>query len=243
MRCGNNCSKNKYQLLQFLKFNSMSTFIISWTLFCIAFGLTLLFRFIMAVQSSHFYTKDVVVKKFSIMELELPATPIELVNLIKGLYKLPEPASKKAISSLKSQLYIDFLFMPCAYGAIFLLCMLVSAKMKTSFGLNVFSLLAWAQLIPWFCDIVENIYLLRKIIPDPVASPLSVHKAYLRMEYIKWGISLGAAICAMAAMCYFWLAGNYNVQSLYYLFIIAGEIILFVLIGKFFLKKKREVVL
>ena len=63
------------------------------------------------------------------------------------------------------------------------------------------------------------------------------------MEYAKWGISLGAAICAIAAVCYFWLAGNYDVQSLYYLAVIAGEIILFVLIEKFFLKKKEEVVL
>ena len=218
----------------------MAIFIISWPLFCIAFGLMLLFTFIMSVQSLHFYTKDVVVKKFSIMELELPASPTELVNLIKGLYKLPEPQSKKAVNALKSQLYIDFLFMPCAYGTIFLLCMLVSAKMQMSFGVNVFTLLAWAQLIPWLCDIIENIYLLRKIRPDPVLSIASVHKAYLRMEYIKWGIALSAAICAIAAICYFWLSGHYAVHSLYYLLIVVAEIILFSIAGKLFLKNKKE---
>lgn len=73
----------------------MSIFVISWTLFCIAFGLMLLLTLIMGTQSLQFYTKEVVVKRFSIMELKLPATPKELVNLIKGLYGLPEPQSKK----------------------------------------------------------------------------------------------------------------------------------------------------
>jgi hypothetical protein len=218
----------------------MSIFIISWTLFTITFGLMLLFSFIMAVQGSHFYTYDHVEKKFSIMELEMPATPLELVNLIRGLYKLStRDKALKAIKSLRYQLYLDFLFMPCAYGTIFILCMLVSAKMQSSFGHTIFTILAWAQLIPWLCDIVENIYLLRKIKPKPVLSSLTVHKAYLRMEYCKWGIALGATICAVTAICYFWLAGNYVVNSLNYLAIIAVEIIIFALMGKFFLKKKK----
>ncbi len=218
----------------------MSVAIISWAMFCMAFGLMLLLTFIMSLQSLHFYTKDVVVKKFSIMDLEMPATSTELVNLIKGLYKLPEQKSKKAISALKGQLYIDFLFMPCAYGAIFLLCMLVSAKMQLSFGINIFMILAWLQLIPWLCDIIENIYLLRKINPEPVLSSPSVHKAYLLMEAFKWGIALTATICAIAAICYFWLAGHYTLHALYYLLIIGGEIILFLILGKVFLKNKNN---
>jgi hypothetical protein len=218
----------------------MSIFIISWTLFSIAFGLMLLLTFVMSIQSLQFYTKDVVVKKFSIIELELPATPAELVNLIKGLYKLPEPQSRKTIMALKTQLFVDFLFMPCAYGAIFLLCMLVSAKMQLSFGTNIFKIFAWLQIVPWLCDIIENIYLLRKINPNPALSSPSVHKAYLCMEIVKWGIAFIPAISAVAAICYFWLAGYYNVHTLNYLFIIAGEIILFVLLGKFFLKSKKE---
>ncbi len=220
----------------------MSIFIINWALFCITFGLMLLFSFIMSIQATHFYTRDGVVKKFSILELEMPATPKELANLIKGLYKLPEehPATKKASTALKAQLYIDFLFMPCAYGTIFILCMLVSAKMQYSGGAKIFSILAWAQIIPWICDIIENIYLLRKIKPHPVESKRSVHTAYLRMEIIKWGITLGATICSVAAICYFWLAGNYEVSSLNYLLVLSGEVILFVMLGKFFLKKKKE---
>ena len=76
--------------------------------------------------------------------------------------------------------------------------------------------------------------------PHPPVSSAAFHKAYLLMECIKWGISLGAAICAVAAICYFWLAGNYAVHSLIYLAIIAGEVIVFALMGKFFLSKKKE---
>lgn len=218
----------------------MSVAIISWAMFCMAFGLMLLLTFIMSLQSLHFYTKDVVVKKFNIMDLELPATATELINLIRGLYKLPELQSKKAVNALKGQLYIDFLFMPCAYGTNFLLCMLVSAKMQLAFGINIFIILAWLQLIPWLCDIIENIYLLRKINPDPALSSPAVHKAYLLMEAFKWGIALTATICAVAAICYFWLTGHYAVHSLYYLLIIGGEIILFLILGKLFLKNKKE---
>ena len=218
----------------------MSIVIISWPIFTIAFGLMLLFHFIMTLLSSHFYTKDGVEKKFSIIELELPASPIELVNLIRGLYRMSEKQEAiRSITALRKQLYIDFLFMPFAYGSIFILCMLVSAKMQSSFGFKIFYIFAWAQIIPWLCDIIENIYLLRKMKPHPPVSSVAVHKAYLLMECIKWSISLGAAICAVAAICYFWLAGHYEVQSLNYLAIIAGEIIVFALMGNFFLKKKK----
>src|SRR4051812_35317006 len=124
----------------------MISYIINWPMFCIAFGAMLLLTFIMGLLGRHFYTQDVVIKKFSIMDLEMPATPLELVNLIKGLYKLPGDRSKKSIDSLKGQLYIDFLFMPFAYGSIFILCMLVSAKMDLAAGKYVFMILAWLQL-------------------------------------------------------------------------------------------------
>lgn len=201
---------------------------INWFLFCITFGLMLLLAFIMNVQSRHFFTKDVVVRKFSIMDLELAATAVELVNLIKGLYELPPEQSKKTVNALKGQLYADFLFMPFAYGSVFILCIKVAEKIQISLARNVFLVLACLQVISWLCDIIENIYLLGKIRPNPVMSDVSTHKAYLRMEAVKWGIVLTAAVCSMSAICYFWLAGHYSSHSLRYIFIILGEIILFV---------------
>ena len=221
----------------------MSIFIAGWPLFCIAFGLMLLLSLIMKVQGLHFYTKDVVLKKFNILDLEFPATSRELVNLIAGLYKLEGKQSKKTISALKSHLYLDFLFMPCAYGAIFLLCLLMSDKMENSFGVIVFSCLAWAQLISWLLNIIANIYLLRKIHPDPVLSGPAVHKAYFIMEIIKWGITLIAVICCIASVFYFWLSGFYALNSLIYLLIIAAEIILFLILGKLILKNNSNALL
>ena len=206
------------------------------TLFCIAFGLMLLFTFIMKLQSNNFYTWDVVIKKFSIMDLEIPATPTELVNLIKGVYLLPEPGSKKTLGALKGQLFIDFLFMPFAYGSIYLLCMLVSAKMQSPFGITVFNIMAWLQPVAWLCDIIENIYLLQKIRPDPVLSTPSLHKAYLYMEALKWGIALIAAVSAFGAICYFWLSGHYAQHTINYLLVVIGEIILFLISGMLFKK-------
>jgi hypothetical protein len=209
----------------------------NWPLFCIAFGVMLFLRLIMSWQSVHFYTKDVILRRFSIMELELPSTPTELVNLIKGLYKLPDKQSVQAVKALKGQLYLDFLFMPFAYGAILLLCTLVSRKMNLTFGINIFMIFAFLQPVAWLCDIIENIYLLRKIRPDVEASTPAVHKAYLFMECIKWGIALISIISSVSAIFYFWLTGHYTLGSLRYLGIIAAEIAVFVAVSKIFIKK------
>lgn len=213
----------------------------NWSLFCILFGGMLLLTFIMRLQSVHFYTRDVVVRKFSIMELELPSTPKELANLVKGLYRLPEEQSMQAVRALKSQLYTDFLFMPFAYGTVLLFCLHAARKMNTSIGTGLFIILAFLQLLAWLLDIIENIYLLGKIKPAAEESVPAVHKAYLIMECCKWGIALGSTICAVAAFFYFWLIGNYNFGSLIYPLILFGEIILFVLAGKFFVKKQLAI--
>jgi hypothetical protein len=219
----------------------MSTFLPNgWILFCILFGLLLLFTFIMNLQGSYFYTKDVVVRKFSILDLALASSPVELVNIIKGLYQLPPGQSEKAVNALKGQLYVDFLFMPCAYGSIFLLCQKVAERMQLSIGYYIFAALAWLQLVAWLCDIIENIYLLGKIRPDPVLSALSRHKDYLAMEGVKWGISLTGTACSLSAVCYFWLSGNYSSASLPFIVVVIVEIILFFIMHAFFIRKKNR---
>ena len=216
-------------------------------LFCIAFGLMLFFSLIMGLQSKHFYTMDVVKKKFSIMDLELPATATELVNLIKGLFDTA--VAPKSARAVKGQLWIDFLFMPCAYGSIFIICMLISNKMD-SFGINVFKILAWAQAVPWLLDIIENIYLLSKIKKIETmcsnnnfdrrraTSKPGIHKAYLIMEGFKWGIALLAVNCAVAAIFYFFLSGHYGLHLLNYLLIVIAEIAGFFILSKLFGGKK-----
>lgn len=212
-----------------------------WALFTVLFSGMLIITFFMAKQAERFYTKDPVRRKFSIMELEIPASAKELYNLIRGLYALSPVESKKAISALKGQLMLDFVFMPFAYGSIFIICWQVANKMGSKLGQVAFLILAFLQLIPWICDIIENVYLLGKIRPDnkdiatlPKAEQEVVnqkHKRYLWMEAAKWGIALTAAVCAISAVCYFWLSGSYTAPSSLYFFIVLAEIIVFGIIS------------
>jgi len=211
----------------------------NWLFLTILFGLLLIVSFVMMKQSQDFYTKDVIVRKFSIMELQLAATPTELVNLIKGLYALPAYQSRKSIAALKRQLKLDFLFMPLAYGCIFLLSQRVAQKMESSVGYYVFTGFAYLQIIPWICDILENKYLLSKIIKDVKETSQKKHNQFLWMEGAKWGIALTTTVFSLSAICYFWLTGKYSLISFRYLLIIAVEIGLFLLAVKFFLAKKK----
>lgn len=221
----------------------------NWQLFTIAFGLMLFVSFIMMMQSRNFYTFHLTKRRFSIMELETPATYAELVKVIKGLYALPANDSKKSIGALRRQLWVDFLFMPLAYGSVFLICLQVSIKFEPGFWHCIFLILAVIQLIPWICDIIENIYLLKKIKQGPnindskeaLAAKRKSHKAYLIMEGFKWGIALGATVSAISAVCYFWLTGNYTASSLKYLLIALAEIIIFLILAGIFNKKKAVV--
>ncbi len=134
----------------------------NWLTFTIAFSLLLIITYLMMKQSRHFYTQDVVERKFSIMELEIPATPTELRNLISGLFRLSPEQSQQSLRALRGQLLLDFVFMPLAYGCIFLLCWRVAGKMSFGFGKIVFLAFAFGQALPWICDIIENLFLLSR---------------------------------------------------------------------------------
>lgn len=210
---------------------------ISWLYFCLIFGMALICSWIMSLLSTNFYTLHVVIRKFSMIDLEFPASPQELATYIKGIFKLPEALSKKSLRALKTQLYVHFLFIPFAYGALFIACMKVSSKMSY-FGHALFAVLAWIQIIPLIFDILESIYLLKRIKPNPEISNVKVHNAYLFLEISKWVIALTAATCCFGAAFYFWLTGMYSINSLHFLLIAVAEIIIFFTLKK--LTKKSE---
>ncbi|NLR78124.1 hypothetical protein [Chitinophaga eiseniae] len=203
----------------------------AWYWLCISMAIFLLTAFIMGRQSRYFYTMDVVPRQFSITDLQLPSCQKELVNLIKGIYTMPAANRQQTLRALRGQLWVDFLFMPAAYGSIFLVCMKVASKMNPA-GTLLFSILAWLQLLCWLCDIVENIYLLQKISPNVSESTKTVHRAYQLLEIIKWGFSLLATVCGLSALLFFWVTGNFAVSSLHYLLIIVGEIVVFIALQK-----------
>lgn len=211
-----------------------------WFLFCITFGLMLFVTLIRNVQSKYFFTNDVVERKFNIVDLTLAAAPAELVNIIKGLYVLPAAKSKKAVNAVKTRLYIDFLFMPCAYLSVFILCTKVADRIQFPLGYYVFIVLAWLQLVSWLFHIIENVFLLSKINPNPAVPGVAACKRYLKMEAAKWGIVLTGAVCSVSAICYFWLTGHYSPYSLHYILIVSAEITVF-MISRFFLIKEKGI--
>ncbi len=195
------------------------------TLFCIVFGIMDLTGFIMNLQGKHFYTLHVFVRKFSIIDMQFPATALELATYIRGIFLLPKELSSKSLRALKGQLYVDFLFMPFAYGTIFLLSILLSHKMNYP-GNYIFTLLAWLQIVPLLCDMAENIYLLEKIRPDVTPSRPFIHKIYQLIVKIKWSIAVIAAVFCISALCYFWLTGNFSYGAVSVLAVIIAELII-----------------
>lgn len=198
----------------------------AWCWLCFSVALLLVTAFIMLRQARQFYLFDVVVRKFSIIDLQFPASCKEIPELIKGIYALPAPQQLRTLSALRGQLWVDFLFMPALYGSIFLLCVQVANKM-TPAGEIFFECLAWLQLIAWLFDAMENSYLLGKIRPDVTPSTKEVHRAYQQMVFAKWILLLTGIVCSFSALLFFWVSGKYEVHSLYYLLVLVGELLLF----------------
>lgn len=212
---------------------------VNWLYFCLAFGIMLLLKLVMSFQNRNFFTKHVVIRKFSMLDLEFPPSAEELVSFIKDIYNLPAQLAVKTTRALKTQLWLDFVFMPALYGSIFILSMKVS-MMMFYIGHKLFAIFAWLQFIAWLCDIIENIYLLNKIRPDPLISTPFVHKSYEVLEIIKWGLPLLVAVCSVAAIFYFWLVGRYSYDSLNYIIITVIELILFFIVKKLTIKNEEK---
>ncbi|HXS56854.1 MAG TPA: hypothetical protein VN726_12075 [Hanamia sp.] len=195
---------------------------VSWIYFCISFGAMLLVALYMNYQSRYYYTLHVFVRKFTLIDLQSPASPLELATYIKGIYLLPPELSGKSSQALKSNLRIEFLFMPLAFGTIFLFCMQISMKL-TSVGHWGFAILAWSQVVAWILGMFENVYLLNKIQPDVQPSSFSVHKMMARIDILKWAILLFAVVSGLSVSCYFWLTGRYHYDSVQYLMLFIAE--------------------
>lgn len=209
----------------------MIIFISGWVLFCVAVAVLLLAALAMQYYGEFFVTRDVLVRDFTIFDLEFASTEREIENTLGGIIRLPPDESAKVIVSLKRHLYIDFLFMPAAYGAIFIACMKVAWKMPEP-AASLFSLLGWLQIVAFLSDGIENFYLLVKI-----ARANAVHQrsfitfgTYRLLEILKWGSSLLAVVCVLSAFLYFWVSGLFMGQSLKYLLIVAIELIAFVVL-------------
>ncbi len=187
--------------------------------FGIAFVVMLLSAWLMGRQSRFFFTKYPLRRKFTIREMEFPSRSFELETLINGIYLLPDDAPK-TIKALKKQLLLDyFLFIPAVYGGIFILCMHIAGELRTEVGHYWFRGLAWAQLISFVLDYIENTYFWIMIgkrdipVPKPdVTKPEPVSRSFKTMQLLqvfKWGFPLIGIVCCLSVLAYFWFSGRY----------------------------------
>lgn len=206
---------------------------VNWMSFCIATAFVLLFAYIMQILSRSFVTRDVLEKRFGILDLQFASSGLEINNLLNGITKLEHPQAKKVFHALRMHLYVDFLFMPAAYGTLFIACMQVARKMPPS-GEIFFYILAWLQAAAWISDIIENVMLLKKIRQHEDQSPLvsggGFFPVFQKLQFIKWGAALLALVCILSSLMYFWVSGFYSPSSLKYILIFAGEILIFVIL-------------
>jgi hypothetical protein len=206
--------------------------------FCIIFGVMLLLGAFAKLLSKNFYTLHVFVRKFSILDLEFPDSSLQLTTYIKGIYLLPKELAQRSLRSLKTYLYLDFLFIPLVYGSLFLVCLLISNKFHFC-GHYIFLFLAWLQLIPLICDAGKNFFLLKKITPDAKVSTDVIHRSYMALEKIKWLLALIATVFSLSSLFYFWVSGKYSAGSFRFMVIIIVEIIVFFILRKLFAKGSK----
>ncbi|KAA5533484.1 hypothetical protein F0919_13160 [Taibaiella lutea] len=204
----------------------------AWFHFCIAFGGMLTGTFIMGRLGNRFYTMDPLKRKVSMLALEFPAKETEVANILKGVFLLDEEEKKASINSFRWQIILDFLlFMPCAYGSIFILCSTIAPTLKST-GENIFMILAYAQILCFALDAIENIYLWSNLKPNAKNASKFTFRLMQILEALKWGFALIGAIGGLSVICFYWLSGNYNSGSLIYILIFFLEIVVFLLLSK-----------
>ncbi len=197
--------------------------------FCLALGATLFFSFLLEQVATRF-VKDKArrVQRFSIMDLEFPADKEDIERILCDILRLGEERALQIRRALRTHLYLDYLFMPGAFGAIFLLCMMIAGKFPSgSPGQTGFALLAWAQLAAWACDFAENSVLLRQIRKDPRPMGQFAFTSFVTLVWAKWIIALAGIALGLSMAGYFWLKGGYGAQTLGYIGIAGMELAAF----------------
>lgn len=204
-----------------------------WFWFSICFTLFLITTYIMSRKARRFYIKKGAENvPFSMMDLELPLTEKELVNMMQTM---PGP-SKKAVSQ---HLAIDYLFMLAVYPGIALLCCITANRMD-HIGKWFFWLLAGLQFFSWLFDVLENIYLAKKLRNPVVNENIRPYKRFIRRVQAKFVLALTGSICAVFALLFYWFTSDYNTDTPWYLLVLLVELILFIIAVN--TKKKKVLV-
>lgn len=173
--------------------------------------------------------------KFSMFELELPASESSLRKLILQM-------DDKVKGSVRRQLLVDYIFMLGCYVGIALLCYKTSMKM-VAVGKYIFLGLAALQVISWICDIVENIYLFDQLKNTSTELSEKSSSGYRFFQFLvktKFILAFVGAICSLFGLLYFWIIGDYSEKSLPWLAAMFLLILLSGFVGKALKPKKAS---
>ena len=126
---------------------------------------------------------------FSIMDLELPKSDTALLSSINDLHK------NNAVKEIQLNLRVDYIFMPAIY--LLIACWLLMIKKNTNKKINIIlTILAFAQLLPWIFDIIENNHLLNAINTPGYSLGMDLY-TFKKLVTIKFIISIGGAAVAL----------------------------------------------
>jgi len=169
-----------------------------WLGICLA--VVALTTILMSSQSRYLFRMDSVKKSFSVFRFEFPASRSSICGLIGQVNQLLDSELEVVFKAIRRQLYIDFIFMPAAYIGILLLCM--AASCQSGWWISIlFFWLGWSQFLAWFCNVVENIYLLRQL-REPFTASILSFMFYRVLEIIKWGLSCTGFLLAVIQLIY-----------------------------------------
>ena len=204
----------------------------AWFHFCLAFGGMLLATFIMSRLGNRFYTMDPLKRKVSMMALEFPGKETEVANILKGIFLLNDEDRKASLNAFRWQIILDFLlFMPCTYGGIYIMCSTLAPTLEPA-GKCIFMIFAYAQILCFVLDSIENVYLWSNLKPNAKEAGTFTFRLMQLLELLKWSLALISGIGGLSVLCFYWLSGNYQEGSLIYVIIFFLEIIVFLLLGK-----------
>jgi hypothetical protein len=99
---------------------------------CLLLAGALILSLLMSRLFNNYFTLHVFVRKFSLIDIKSPATPLELATYINGIFLLPKHLQQRSLRSLKGSLYIDFILMLMFYGIIFMFCIQISEKLSSA---------------------------------------------------------------------------------------------------------------
>ena len=204
-------------------------------IFFSAFSLMLMTAAIMKVLEQKFMTHHVTDRSFDILDLQFPVNAEEMRMIINGIFRLSPATSSQSVRAVKGQLFVDFIFMPAAYGSIFILCWVAASCLPPGWE-SFFKSIGLVQALAWICDISENIFLLGHIKPYKEEEVINRYKLYQFFVYTKWLTAIIGIVCAISIYTYLLFSGLFPVRWYIYL----GAVIAAVLVFTFSTRRQKK---